>query len=643
MANKADELRDDTERPPLVGILTVSDRCYLGTHEDSSGPNLKAIVEQEQGLAGLVVKTKIVPDERTQIQDALISWSDEEKLDLILTTGGTGFAERDVTPEATKAIIEKEAPGLALSMLMGSLRVTPLAMLSRPACGTRGKSLIINLPGSKKGSQECYEFVLPGLRHAIHLLRGDSKEVVATHKSMTSGVSNDHSASHGHKCHHGNDIPDMPEHHHDISKVARRPRTSPYPMITYDEAYSLVMSKAVVLAPHTINCKDALGYILANDVTAQHPLPPFRASIKDGYAVISSDGPGPRRVLSDSLAGQLPKSELISGYVIRITTGAPVPDGADAVVEVEATELLKEADGGEIELEVNILKAVKPGQDIRPVGLDIQQHQVILQRGARLGPAELGLLASVGVTHVPAYRMPKVAVVSTGNELCEPHQECKKGHIFDSNRTTLLSALAEHGFPCVDLGIAKDNAESLQATLKSAVSQADVVISTGGVSMGERDLLKYCLMVGIHAKVHFGRVFLKPGKPTSFATITSESSQKLFFALPGNPASAIVTFNLFVLPALRKMMGYTNPNLTKIKAKVASDIKLDPRPEFQRVKLAWEGDELIPTATITGSQMSSRLLSMADANALLMLPSQTDGVKEMKKGSIVDALIIGRV
>ncbi|XP_022091285.1 gephyrin-like isoform X3 [Acanthaster planci] len=589
MANKADELRDDTERPPLVGILTVSDRCYLGTHEDSSGPNLKAIVEQEQGLAGLVVKTKIVPDERTQIQDALISWSDEEKLDLILTTGGTGFAERDVTPEATKAIIEKEAPGLALSMLMGSLRVTPLAMLSRPACGTRGKSLIINLPGSKKGSQECYEFVLPGLRHAIHLLRGDSKEVVATHKSMTSGVSNDHSASHGHKCHHGNDIPDMPEHHHDISKVARRPRTSPYPMITYDEAYSLVMSKAVVLAPHTINCKDALGYILANDVTAQHPLPPFRASIKDGYAVISSDGPGPRRVLSDSLAGQLPKSELISGYVIRITTGAPVPDGADAVVEVEATELLKEADGGEIELEVNILKAVKPGQDIRPVGLDIQQHQVILQRGARLGPAELGLLASVGVTHVPAYRMPKVAVVSTGNELCEPHQECKKGHIFDSNRTTLLSALAEHGFPCVDLGIAKDK------------------------------------------------------KPTSFATITSESSQKLFFALPGNPASAIVTFNLFVLPALRKMMGYTNPNLTKIKAKVASDIKLDPRPEFQRVKLAWEGDELIPTATITGSQMSSRLLSMADANALLMLPSQTDGVKEMKKGSIVDALIIGRV
>ncbi|XP_038071731.1 uncharacterized protein LOC119740479 isoform X1 [Patiria miniata] len=188
------------ERPPQVGILTVSDRCYLGTQEDSSGPNLKAIVEQEQGLAGQVVKTKIVADEHSQIQDALINWCDEEKLDLILTTGGTGFATRDVTPEATKAVLEKEAPGLALSMLMGSLQITPLAMLSRPACGTRRNSLIINLPGSKKGSQECYEFVLPGLRHAIQLLRGDNKEVEATHKSMTSSQgSHDHSASHGHK------------------------------------------------------------------------------------------------------------------------------------------------------------------------------------------------------------------------------------------------------------------------------------------------------------------------------------------------------------------------------------------------------------------------------------------------------------
>ncbi|XP_038071732.1 gephyrin-like isoform X2 [Patiria miniata] len=632
------------ERPPQVGILTVSDRCYLGTQEDSSGPNLKAIVEQEQGLAGQVVKTKIVADEHSQIQDALINWCDEEKLDLILTTGGTGFATRDVTPEATKAVLEKEAPGLALSMLMGSLQITPLAMLSRPACGTRRNSLIINLPGSKKGSQECYEFVLPGLRHAIQLLRGDNKEVEATHKSMTSSQgSHDHSASHGHKCPHHHDIPDMPDHHHDISKVARRPRSSPYPMISFEDAYSLVMAKAPVLAPESIKCKDALGYILASDVTAKQPLPPFRASIKDGYAVISSDGPGPRRVLSDSLAGQLPKSELIPGYVIRITTGAPVPDGADAVVEVEQTELLKESDGGEIELEVNILQAVKPGQDIRPIGLDIPKDQVILKQGARLGPSELGLLAAVGVTCVPVYQMPKVAVVSTGNELCEPHEECKKGHIFDSNRTTLLSALRDHGFPCIDMGIAKDTEESLQATLKSAISQADVVISTGGVSMGEKDLLKYCLMVGIHAKVHFGRVFLKPGKPTTFATISSESSQKLFFALPGNPASAIVTFHLFVLPALRKMMGYAQPNLTKIKAKVASDIKLDPRPEFQRVKLVWGSSDLVPMATITGSQMSSRLLSMSDANALLVLPPQTDGVKELKKGSVVDALIIGRI
>ncbi|XP_033628023.1 gephyrin-like isoform X2 [Asterias rubens] len=627
----------------LVGILTVSDRCHQGSQEDKSGPNLKSIVEQKNGLAALVVKTEIVPDETKQIKDILVEWSDRAKLDLILTTGGTGFAERDVTPEATKAVLEKEAPGLALSMLMGSLNVTPLAMLSRPACGIRGKSLILNLPGSKKGAQECLEFVLPALPHAIQLLRGDNQKVESTHKAMMSSVSHDQPARHEHRCPHSYDIPDLPVEHHDISKVARRPRTSPYPMISYNDAYSLVQDKAPILHQRSVKCQDALGYILASDVTAQHPLPPFRASVKDGYAVISSDGQGPRRVLSDSLAGELPKSEVIPGYVIRITTGAPVPDGADAVVEVESTELLKESDGGEMELEVNILCDPVPGQDIRPIGLDIPLNQVILKRGMKLGPSELGLLAAVGVTHVPVYQMPTVAVISTGNELCEPHEKLKKGHIFDSNRTTLLSVLKEHGFPCLDMGIAKDNEESLKATLKSAADQADVIISTGGVSMGERDLLKYCLMVGLHAKVHFGRVFLKPGKPTTFATISSKSSQKLFFALPGNPVSAVVTLELFVLPALRKMMGTPKPGLTKIKARVASDINLDPRPEFQRVKLAWEEDHPIPKATITGSQMSSRLLSMAEANALLMLPPKTERMKVMKEGAIVDALIIGKL
>ncbi|XP_033628012.1 uncharacterized protein LOC117290626 isoform X1 [Asterias rubens] len=183
----------------LVGILTVSDRCHQGSQEDKSGPNLKSIVEQKNGLAALVVKTEIVPDETKQIKDILVEWSDRAKLDLILTTGGTGFAERDVTPEATKAVLEKEAPGLALSMLMGSLNVTPLAMLSRPACGIRGKSLILNLPGSKKGAQECLEFVLPALPHAIQLLRGDNQKVESTHKAMMSSVSHDQPARHEHR------------------------------------------------------------------------------------------------------------------------------------------------------------------------------------------------------------------------------------------------------------------------------------------------------------------------------------------------------------------------------------------------------------------------------------------------------------
>ncbi|PIK42231.1 putative gephyrin-like isoform X2 [Apostichopus japonicus] len=595
------------------GILTVSDRCAQGLSEDTSGPNLKALVEDGECPSSSVEVMKIVPDEKDQIQDVLIDWSDQLALDIILTTGGTGFARRDITPEATKAVIDKEANGISTAMLTGSLKITPLAMLGRPACGIRNETLIINLPGSKKGSQENFLIVKPWLKHAVNHLRENKTAVNAVHSKMQDKKESTPVNTHDHVCTANEAVSTFT----DIDKVARRPRKSQYPLINFDEAVRTVMEHSKCLPVETIPIEDSLGRILSKDITANVSIPPFRASIKDGYAVLSSDGPGPRRVVSSSTAGQSQPAPVRSGSVVRITTGAMVPTGADAVVQVEDTELLAATEEGAEELEVKILTSAKPGQDIRPAGSDVMKGDTILKKGTRLGPSEIGLLASVGVTQINVYRVPTVAVLSTGNELSDPHGTLEEGHIFDSNRTMLMMALKEHRIPFVDMGIAIDNTDDLHKKLSDALSKADVIVTSGGVSMGEKDLLKYCLTVQLKAKLHFGRVLLKPG-------------------------SSMVCFNLFVLPALRKLMGDPSPSPTKIKAKLTADIRLDSRPEFQRVQLVW-GNSQIPQAFTTGKQISCRLLSMCQANALVQLPPRSEEVSILRTDDEVDAILIGRL
>ncbi|XP_033114914.1 gephyrin-like isoform X3 [Anneissia japonica] len=627
------------------GILTVSDSCFNNTAQDKSGLNLKQIVEdKERSFVGEVVKYSIVPDEIKQIKNTLVDWS-TENLNVILTTGGTGFTARDVTPEATRQVLDKEAPGLVVAMLVGSLKITPFAMLSRPVCGIRGQTLIVNLPGSAKGSKECLDMILPSLKHAVHQLRGNKKQVATSHASMTQPGS--HQSQH-HSCSevHHDDVKSQHCKHKsndDVTKVARRMRHSPYPITSFEDAVAMVMNNAYGIETEVVDLKDALGRVLANDVLAKHPVPPFPASIKDGYAVLASDGSGIRHVSGNSTAGSVPLDRVTPGVCVRITTGAPIPPGADAVVQVEDTKLVQEADDGKTELEINVLKEPEEGQDIRPVGVDIQQDQVVVRSQQVLGPAELGLVAMVGVSKVRVFKMPVVAVFSTGNELCVPGEDLKPGCVYDSNKTMLLATLKDHGYPVLDVGVANDNLESLQSVLKTALCEADVVVSTGGVSMGEKDLLKHTLSQVFNALIHFGRVFLKPGKPTTFATVEYERKKKLVFALPGNPVSAIVTCNLFILPALRKMCGHLKSHPTKIKAKIERDIKLDSRPEFHRVVLSWNGDDPVPLATSTGNQMSSRLLSMLSAQALLQLPPGTDTKPGLKAGDLVDALIIGRM
>jgi len=618
-----------------VGILTVSDRCSRGEAEDKSGPNLQKLVKSSK-LNVSEVQCDCVPDERNEIKRVLLKWCDLEELHLVLTTGGTGFSPRDITPEVTLEVIEKTAPGLSLGMLSESLKVTPMAMLSRATCGIRNRTIIINLPGSLKGSQECFQFVLPALPHAIEVLR-DSPNVGVTHASMQgpahSSVSTHHTCPH--KA-HGKAI-------RDLSRVAERDRYSPYPLVPMDEALSMIMANSPCLPQKVITLEESLGFILASDVFAKEPFPPFPASVKDGYAVLASDGPGERLVLGPVTAGEVTACSVISGHVMRITTGAPLPPGADAVVQVEDTELLESDNEGRTEKRIKILATPKPGQDIRPIGFDVSNGQQVLTALQKLGPAELGLMASLGLTEVEVFQKPKVAVLSTGNEVVSPGEDTRAGQIRDSNKIALKSLIRTHGFEALDLGIAADNPQDLQNKLSVGLEKADVLVSSGGVSMGEKDFLKPVLEDLLGATIHFGRVFMKPGKPTTFATTTINGKKKLIFALPGNPVSAMVTFNLFVLPALRKLAGFQHPQLTKIKAKLPQPVDLDPRPEYQRVVLSWKPGEAIPWAISTGSQCSSRLLSMRTANALLVLQPRSDNLSRIGAGEIVDALIIGEI
>uniref|UniRef100_A0A7N6BWB3 Gephyrin n=1 Tax=Anabas testudineus TaxID=64144 RepID=A0A7N6BWB3_ANATE len=762
-----------------VGILTVSDSCFKNLAEDRSGVNLKDLVHDPSLLGGVIAAYKIVPDEIDEIKETLLEWCDEQELNLILTTGGTGFAPRDVTPEATREVIEREAPGMALAMLMGSLNVTPLGMLSRPVCGIRGKTLIINLPGSKKGSQECFQFILPALPHAIDLLREATVRVKSTHAALeqlpspSPLLANTHSNTHanthtmerGTQCEEEEDEEDgrrrgrhVHNHHHHqhgsshITAAAIAAKTShavvmakggPYlpgntPALpthftcTHDHQIpDSIISRGVQVLPrdsaslsstpsespratqatsrlstascptpkvhtnfhtctHTemrtkkpeslrikITCnhnklivqsrcgsnenilRASHSAVDISKVAGRHRMSPFPLTSMDkafitvlemtpilGIEVINyraADGPGDRFIVGESQAGQQPTHTVMPGQVMRVTTGAPIPCGADAVVQVEDTELLRESEDGTEELEVRIMVQARPGQDIRPIGHDIRRGECVLAKGTHMGPSEIGLLATVGVTEVSVHKFPVVAVMSTGNELLNPEDDLHPGKIRDSNRSTLLATIQEHGYPTINLGIVGDNPDDLLSALHEGISRADVIITSGGVSMGEKDYLKQVLDIDLHAQIHFGRVFMKPGLPTTFATVDIDGARKLIFALPGNPVSAVVTCNLFVIPALRKMQGILDPRPTIIKARLSCDVKLDPRPEYHRCILTWHHQEPLPWAQSTGNQVSSRLMSMRSANGLLMLPPKTEQYVELHKGEVVDVMVIGRL
>lgn len=400
-------------------------------------------------------------------------------------------------------------------------------------------------------------------------------------------------------------------------------RASAYPLVEAAAAAALVLERTPVLGAERVALADCPGRVLAEDVVAAASFPAFPSSAVDGYALRAADGGKPLRVLGESAAGRPFDRPVDPGTAIRILTGGVLPDGADCVVMVEDVEL-----NGDV---VTIPGGLAVGQNFHAPGADLRAGERVLPAGVSLGAAEMGLAAAVGLAELPVGRRPRVALLSTGDELVEVGKTPGRGQITDSNRWALLAALREAGAEVRLLGIGPDEAEPLRHLVFEALAGADVLVTSGGVSVGTHDLIKPLLeSLG---DVHVGRVKLKPGKPFTFATLSQE---KLAFGLPGFPVSSLVTFEVFVRPALRKMQGHAQLQRPTLPVRLGYDARATAdRTEYQRVTLRRDGSDMV--AVSTGSQSSSRLMSLAGAHALVRIPPGDQGIKS---GSIVEALIL---
>lgn len=392
-------------------------------------------------------------------------------------------------------------------------------------------------------------------------------------------------------------------------------------MRTIGQVREEILSTVRSTQPERVDLAEANGRVLAEAVVAPHDVPNFANSAMDGFAVRAVDVVSPGAVLEvieDVAAGQTASTVVGEGEAIKIMTGAPMPEGADTVVRVEDTE---EEPG-----KVRIVTAPEKGTSVRQPGGDVSVGTTVFPAGVRLTGPHIGVLATIGVVSPMVSRRPRVAVMSTGDELVPPETETLvAGMIRDSNRPMLTELVVAAGAEPIDMGTIPDDADALRAALGEAAASADAIVTSGGVSMGEFDVTK--LVLRDEADVDFFPVAMKPGKPQGFGVVGGRP----FFGLPGNPVSVLVSFEQFVRPALLHMQGSTALLRPRVTGLAGERLRSDPaKEEFVRVRFA--GDTIPPTVLQTGGQGSHVLSGAANADAFAVLPV---GVEEVAEGGDV--------
>jgi molybdopterin molybdotransferase len=402
-------------------------------------------------------------------------------------------------------------------------------------------------------------------------------------------------------------------------------------MIPMDEAISIVLANTQDIPGTDVSLMDALGRTLAADIRSDLDMPPFDKSAMDGYAVVGSDvesasaaNPVRLEVVEEIPAGTVPRKSITVGKASRITTGAPIPKGADTVVIVEETQM---GDDGR----VSVLEATEPGRNVVPLGEDVRTGQKVLSVGTTVRPPEIGILAAMGAVTVPVLRQPVVGVVATGGEIVEPDCRPEAGQIRNSNGYSMSAQVTTAGASPRYLGIVEDRAEALRDTISKGLDECDIVMLSGGVSAGVYDLVQGA-MQDCGVEVLFDRILMKPGKPLTFGI----RGEKLIFGLPGNPVSSVVGFELLVRPCIRKMQGMTPLHLPKVHGRLKQAFEQRAgRKQFVPACTTKDGGDYV--AEWVGHHGSADLFSFSRANSLFVIEADVD---KQPEGSVVEIILL---
>lgn len=397
-------------------------------------------------------------------------------------------------------------------------------------------------------------------------------------------------------------------------------------MISVEEALNQILEVIVPLGREKVSILDSIGRVIGEDIYANRNIPPRDNSAMDGYALRWEDTRGASiskpvilKVIEDIPAGTIPRKSIGSGESSRIMTGAPIPDGANAVVRVEDTE----KDGQRVKVFVK----AKEGQDIRPAGEDVREGELVISQGDVIRPAEIGMLAALGRSFISVYQRPLVAIVATGDELVDIDENPTPWQIISSNSYSIAAQIIDCGAVPLQIGIAKDKRDDLVAKFQAAL-RADIIVSSGGVSVGDYDLVKD-VMKEVGNQMKFWQVAMRPGKPLAFGSMNGIP----VFGLPGNPVSSMVSFEQFVRPSILKMMGHKNLFRRIVRATLKDNIaKKKGTRHFIRARVNYENGRYF--ATTTGEQGSGILMSMVVANGLIILPEYAASVKKGEEVSI---------
>lgn len=403
----------------------------------------------------------------------------------------------------------------------------------------------------------------------------------------------------------------------------------PRPVLSVEQALEHILSTVRVLEPQRVPLLGASGRVLAEVVTADRDIPPLTNSAMDGYAVQGGDlkeTPVRLRVVGEAAAGYVSDLQVEPGQAVRIMTGAPLPAGADTVVRFEDTRLAGE--------EVEVVRAPRRGANVRQAGEDVRAGQVVLEPGIPLRPQEIGMLAALGRTEVAVVRPPRVAILATGDEVVQPDQTPGPGQIRDANSYAVAAQVQSYGGVPLVMGVARDQEELVRDGMRRALDQgADFVITSGGVSVGDFDLVKQVLAA--EGEMHFWSLNMKPGRPLAFGVV----GKVPLLGLPGNPVAAVISAELFARPALLKMQGFTEWVRPTVWARLSEPIeRKDGRRHYLRVRLhaTDQGYE----AALTGDQGSGILNSLVQADGLAIISEETN---HLPAGAEVEVLLLPRV